>query len=301
MKNRRKGILAIVMVASMLMLVACGSKQEVSNTPTNKPSGTETPTNEPTLTPEATETPTPEPTETPMPDVTEEPSSTPEPTEEPTATETPTPEPTPTEKPTPTPEPTPTEKPTPTPTPEPTPTPTPEPTPTEVPIVQTVGSVDNAEYEKAVKAFESIVKKMRADGLVKSSDVCVTMDNTSIKVDITFDNSDIDLTLQKDNSTNVYTLTFDYNFIWLEGFGPTVNGKDPALYNKDLLIAVLSMVSNEPQALFNRIDLDCFSPASLSQTEWTEIGDCFIKSGGMVVNEYISYNITKEAKDTRDA
>ena len=36
MKNRKKGILAIVMVVTMLMLVACGSKQEVGNTPTNK-------------------------------------------------------------------------------------------------------------------------------------------------------------------------------------------------------------------------------------------------------------------------
>ena len=65
MKNRRKGILVIVMVASMLMLVACGSKQEVSNTPTNKPSATETPTTTPTPGP----TQTPEPTEEPVTEV----------------------------------------------------------------------------------------------------------------------------------------------------------------------------------------------------------------------------------------
>lgn len=157
------------------------------------------------------------------------------------------------------------------------------------------------EYKKAVSAFEGIVNKMRADGLVASDDVCVTMDNTNVEVDITFDNDDVDLKLSKDSSTNIYTLTFDYYFNWLEGFGADVNGKDPALYNKELLIAILGMVSDEPQALFDRIDLDCFSAASLSSEKWTEIGDCFIKSGGMVVDEYISYNITKEAKDTRDA
>ena len=47
------------------------------------------------------------------------------------------------------------------------------------------------------------------------------MDVTTIKVDITFDNSDIDLMLSLDESTNIYTLVFDYNFIWLENF---VNG-----------------------------------------------------------------------------
>ena len=179
--------------------------------------------------------------------------------------------------------------------------PKPTPEPAEAPIVKKVGTVDDAAYEKAVKAFEGVVKKMRTDGLVKESDVCVTMDSSTINVDITFDNSDVDLVLQKDDSTKIYTLTFDYNFMWLEGFGPKVNGKDPALYNKELLIATLSMVSDEPEAVFNRIDLDCYSAASLSETEWTEIGDCFIKSNGMKVDEYISYTLTKEPKDTRNS
>ena len=39
------------------------------------------------------------------------------------------------------------------------PKPEPTPEPTEAPIVQTVGSVDKATYEKAVSAFEEIVKK----------------------------------------------------------------------------------------------------------------------------------------------
>ncbi len=180
-------------------------------------------------------------------------------------------------------------------------TPEPAPQPTEVPIVRTVGTVDDATYKKAVGAFETIVKKMRADGIVKSNDVCVTMDATSIKVDITFDNFDVDLQLSKDNSTNIYTLTFDYDFTWIEGLGPKVNEKDPALYNKELIQALLSIVSDEPQVLYDRIDLDCYSPASLSNEKWTEIGDCFIKGAGMVVDQYISYNITKEAMDTRDA
>lgn len=167
----------------------------------------------------------------------------------------------------------------------------PDTSPLETPIVQTIGNVDPAEYEKAVSVFEDVVIKMREDGLVSTSDICVTMDSTSVKVDITFDNDDVDLMICVDSSTNEYTLTFDYDFTWLEGFGPTVNDKDPALYNKDLMVAILSMVSNEPQALFDRIDLDCHSAAGLSQTEWSEIGDCYIKSGEMVVDEYISYNI----------
>ncbi len=171
----------------------------------------------------------------------------------------------------------------------------------EVPFIKTVGDVDDATYNKAVKAFEGIVKKMYADGLVSQDAVCITLDNTKVEVDITFDNDDVDLKLSKDSSANIYTLAFDYNFTWLEGFGPMVNGKEPAPYNKELIIATLGMVSDEPQLLFDRIDLDCFSAASLSSEKWTEIGDCFIKSGEVVVDEYISYNITKEAMDSRDA
>lgn len=77
MKNRKKGALAIVLVASMLMMVACGGKQEVSNTPTNTPSAIETPTPTPTEAPTSTEAPTP--TETPTPTPTEKPTPTPEP------------------------------------------------------------------------------------------------------------------------------------------------------------------------------------------------------------------------------
>ena len=270
MRKKTPMIFAATMILSMAVLMGCGSEQ----------------------TPEELFTPTPSATNTPEPTVT----NTPTPSPAPTATNTPTPSPEPTATNTPTP------RPTSTPTPKPTNTPTPK--PTEVPIVKKDGNVEKAAYEKAVKAFEGIVKRMRADGLVKETDVCVTMDATSIKVDITFDNSDIDLMLSLDESTHIYTLIFDYNFIWLEGFGPKVNGKDPAAYNKELLIATLSMVSDEPMELFDRIDLDCFSAAGLSSVKWTEIADCFIMSGTFILDESISYLITKEAdtaKTTREA
>jgi len=276
----KKIVLFLMALALMCASVACGNKHGEDDTQTNESIATEG-TEEPSSALDDTEEPTSTPEET------EEPSSMPEETEEQK------PESKPETKPTPTPEQKPESKP------ETKPTPTP--TPTEAPIVQKNGNVDNATYEKAVKAFEGIVKKMRTDGLVKSSDVCVTMDNSNIKVDITFDNDDIDLMLSKDNSTNVYTLTFDYNFTWLEGFGPKVNGKDPALYNKELLIAILGMVSNEPKVVFDRIDLDCFSAAGLYVDEWTEIADCFIMSGEMKVDEFISYKLTKEDVDKRNA
>lgn len=173
--------------------------------------------------------------------------------------------------------------------------------PTEVPIVQAIGNVDEAQYEKAVKAFEPVVKKMRADGLVKADDICVTMDGSGIVADITFDNEECDLILLKDNKSNSYTLIMNYDFTWLEGFGPTVNGKDPAHYNKDILIAMLSMVSDEPEVVFDRIDLDCFSAFGLYGDKWTQIADCFLMNDGMKVDEYISYKITTEDVDSRDA
>lgn len=164
---------------------------------------------------------------------------------------------------------------------------------TETPIVEKVGTVDDDTYKKAVSAFEDIVKRMRADGLVQAKDVCVTLDGSTIKVDITSDDSDVDITLSQNATTKEYILALDYNFTWLEDFGPTVNGKDPAAYNKELLIATLSMISDAPETVFNRIDLDCFSAAGLSYTEWEEVGDCFIKCDDFVLDKYFSYNIKK--------
>lgn len=191
----------------------------------------------------------------------------------------------------------PTEKPTEKPTEAPTEKPTEAPAekPTEAEIVKKVGSVDNTEYAKVVSAFESIVKKMRTDGIVKSSEVCVTMDSTSIKVDITFNNKTTDLVLTKDSSTNIYTLALDYDFEWLEGFASTVNGKDSATYNKEMLIALLSIVSGESEALFDTIDLTYHSSYCLSTTDWTAVGDCYMIDGASSVANAFSYKITKEA------
>ena len=161
----------------------------------------------------------------------------------------------------------------------------------ETPIVEKIGSVDDERYNKAVNAFESIVKKMRADGLVKETDVCVKLDNDNIYVDITFDNSDVDLYVEKDSASNVYTVTFDYYFCWIEGISPKINGMEPAPYHKELFKATLSMISDDAKTLFDRIDLDCFSESSLSDTEWEEIGDCLIKSDSFKIGEYLAYNI----------
>lgn len=60
-------------------------------------------------------------------------------------------------------------------------------------------------------------------------------------------------------------------------------------------MALLGVVSDEPQALFDRIDLDYFSPAGLSDVEWERVGDCYIMGNSMSVGEYISYIITTES------
>lgn len=155
--------------------------------------------------------------------------------------------------------------------------------------VKKEGKVNESTYKKAVTAFEDIVNKLRTDGVVGEDDICVIMDDTGIKVNITFadDSSDIEL-IKKDD---VYLLILDYDFTWLEGFGEKINDIDPASYNKELLLAILKTISDEPQVIFDRIDMDYHSAAGLSDTEWTEVGDCLIISDDMKVDEYISYKI----------
>ncbi|MEE0686978.1 MAG: hypothetical protein UEA60_10065, partial [Lachnospiraceae bacterium] len=174
-----------------------------------------------------------------------------------------------------------------------------KPTVTEAPIVTKVGNVDNATYNKAVSAFEGIVKKMRKDGVVKATDTCVVMEGSTIKIDINYGDKDTDLILSK-GSNNIYTLTVDYDFCWISGMATTINGKDSSSYNKELLKAVLSMVSGEVELLYNRIDMDCFSAMGLYSNKWTQIGDCSIKSGEIKVDKYFTYLITKEDVDSRD-
>lgn len=174
-----------------------------------------------------------------------------------------------------------------------------KPTVMEAPIVTKIGNVDNATYNKAVSTFEGIVKKMRKDGVVKATDICIVMEGSTIKVDINYADKDTDLILTK-GSNNIYTLTVDYEFCWLSGIATTINGKDSAPYNKELLKAVLGMVSDEVELLYNRIDMDCFSAMGLYSDKWTQIGDCSIKSGEIKVDKYFTYLITKEDVDSRD-
>ena len=174
-----------------------------------------------------------------------------------------------------------------------------KPTVMEAPIVTKIGNVDNATYNKAVSTFEGIVKKMRKDGVVKATDICIVMEGSTIKVDINYADKDTDLILTK-GSNNIYTLTVDYEFCWLSGIATTINGKDSAPYNKELLKAVLGMVSDEVELLYNRIDMDCFSAMGLYSNKWTQIGDCSIKSGEIKVDKYFTYLITKEDVDSRD-
>ena len=286
MRKQTVRVFAAGIMVSLSILMGCGTSQEADSVPTEQPTITVTATATPTVEPTATPEPTAEPTATP----TVEPTATPEPMAEPTAT--------PTVAPTATPIPTPTSTPIPTATPTPTPIPTPTvtPVPTKTPIVQAVGDVDASAYQKVESAFENIVNTMRTDGLISSDAVCIIMDANSIKVDITFDSEEIDILLCKEND-NVYTLILDYDFIWLEGFSTAINGIDPAPYNRELLLALLGVVSSEPQTLFDTIDLTYFSSYSLSGTEWTQVGDCYMLDGDMVVDDFISYHITKDAQE----
>lgn len=168
----------------------------------------------------------------------------------------------------------------------------PAPEPTETPVITKIGNVDATDYNKAEALFTNIVKKMRADGLIDKSDICVVMDSSSIKVDITFNNATTDLVLSKDEN-KIYTLTLDRDFEWLEGFATTINGIDTALYNKDLLIALLSTMTEDPEIIFETIDRTYHSSYSLSETEWTEVGDYDMRYGKETVPNTFVYEIKK--------
>ena len=183
---------------------------------------------------------------------------------------------------------------------KPTETTTKKPVETEAPIVTKIGSVDNTQYNKVVKAFESIVKKMRQDGIVKKSDVCVTMEGTTIKVDINYADNDSDLVLIYNANSKVYELVVDYGFQWADGFGTTINGKDSSPYNRELIKSVLSVITSEKDVVFERIDLDCYSSMGLYADKWTQIADCSLMSGQFKLDEYFSYFITMEDVDSRD-
>ncbi len=175
-----------------------------------------------------------------------------------------------------------------------------KPVETEAPIVKKVGTVDEATYNKAVSAFTNIVKQMRTDGIVKKTDVCVTMEGKDIKVDIRYTDNDSDLILSWDATNKTYELTLDYDFMWLEGFSEKINGKDPAKYNESLFRALLCMFTDDVDIVFNRIDSDCYSAFGLYKDKWTQIADISIRSGKFEVDKCFSYFITKEDVDSRD-
>ena len=193
-----------------------------------------------------------------------------------------------------------TEKKTEKPTQKPEETTTSKPVQEDAPIVKKIGKVDEAFYNKAVKAFEGPVKKLRKDGLVKKSDVCVTMEGKNIKIDINYADKDSDLTLLYNSNTKIYELVVDYDFCWISELAVKINGKDSAPYNKELLKALISMVSDEVEVVYNRIDLDCFSAMGLDNEKWVNVGDISIKGGNFVADKLFSYYITKEDVDSRD-
>ena len=161
-------------------------------------------------------------------------------------------------------------------------------------FVQISDDVDK-EYADSVKAaFSDIIKEMQTDGIIASNATCITMDKSTVKVDITPSNSTTDLVLSKDESTGVYTLALDKEFMWLEGLSPSINGKDPAKYNKKLLVSLLSIISEQSQTVFDTIDQTYFSSFALSTTEWTQIGDIYMIDGADSVPNAFSYKIRKE-------
>ena len=193
-----------------------------------------------------------------------------------------------------------TKKPAETTTKKPAETTTKKPEETEAPIVTKIGSVDNTQYNKAVKAFESIVKKMRQDGIVKKTDVCVTMEGNDIKVDINYGDKDSDLILKYDAANKIYELVVDYEFCWLSELALTINGKDSASYNKELFKALLSMVTSEVDIVFYRIDLDCFSDMGIYVDRWIQVGDCSLMGGEFQLDKFFTYYLTTEDVDSRD-
>lgn len=73
-----------------------------------------------------------------------------------------------------------------------------------------------------------------------------------------------------------------------------INGIDPATYNRELLLALLSVISNTPQDLFDTIDLTYFSSYSLGDKSWTAVGDCYMMNAEYVWEDYLSKRILNQ-------
>lgn len=278
--------IACISVVAVGAVHIAGNANKEPETPIEAESGTQAP--ESTIVPAPTSTP--EPTQTPS--LTNTPVLTPTNTPTPTLTNTPTPTPTNTPIPTPANTPTPTPTNTPIPTPTNTPIPTPTSTPTPVPILRVMGDVDPELVQKAEQAFTNIVNRMRADGVAGKKDIGIVLHPESVRADITFDNDTLDLLFAKNPENDIYTLRIDWNFTWVEGMSPLINGIDPAPYNKEILMAALRTFTETPEEVFFNIDMNCFSCLTLNG--WTEAGDCYIMEGDTVFEEYIEYFLVKE-------
>jgi len=164
--------------------------------------------------------------------------------------------------------------------------------PEETPIVRALEEVDATEFTAVETAFTNVVLSLREKGLISEDFVCVTMDTKTIKFDITPDNGTVDLTLYKPDATNdFYIFALDQNLWYLEGFGELINGIDPAPYNKEAILAMLSLVSADSQAIFDTIDQTYFSAFALSEEEWTAVGSCQMRDGGTAIENAWSYHI----------
>ena len=160
------------------------------------------------------------------------------------------------------------------------------------PVVKVITAASLFDINAVHEAAAETVEKLRENGLLAEDAVCLVMDGKSLSFDITTGNNTKDLVLSVD-SEGVYTLALDYDFWFLEGFGPLVNGIDPAPYNKEMLQNFLGLISNEPMTLFNTIDMVYFSSYGLSGTSYLAVGDCYMMDGLSSVPNAWSFKIKK--------
>lgn len=158
-------------------------------------------------------------------------------------------------------------------------------------FVDNVGNVEDDKVKKVEDAFDSIYKKMYTDGLTGEKDKFITLNKDSIAVDITFSNETKDLTLYWDAETKVYTFAIDMDCWYIPNTGEKINGIDPAEYNKELTLTLLGLISADAQGLYEKIDATLYSAFTLSDSEWTEVGDCMLMDGGTSVENAYSYKI----------
>ena len=164
--------------------------------------------------------------------------------------------------------------------------------PAEIPVVKMSGEDGLFAGETVKAAVLATVEKLREDGLIAEDFVCLTMDKERLIFDITPGNTTNDMVLSVD-ADGVYTLAMDYDFWFMEGFGPLVNGIDPAPYNKEMLLNFLGLISEKPAELYNTIDMVYFSSYGLSGTGYLAVGDCYMMDGLDSVPGAWSFKIKK--------